>query len=521
MKSKIQIVHACVLWPMVAAVNLYSQTAGFQVSSITTNGLLKVQAADTYYDGNNGTLFVAVPLPAGATHMQFRVTGGVITDSSEKLASADGLYANLQTPYNWTATTFNTSTYHGVPIGATTGVDPALFGIFFNPSFSGTAPNSANYRSDNGYTPDPRTLLAYNPQVNQPFYIGDGYDTNNAFVTNVDAYIPPGTIQTYTIPAGATELILGIGADPDMADNVNASNTNSAFLVHVYDDSAAPPVISSVAGNGAAALAGQSASFKVSLAAGGVPLSYQWFFHGAPLTNNAYVSGAQSNTLTISPLQYANSGVYQLVVSNAWGVATTNVTLGVYPGGHYFTTNVTVAGNAEIFGAGNAGLPDSSGVNPVLVLLPANSLIVYLTNVSGTISLNNGSGHNDADGVIVSGGGYPTWSYAGPYGGLAGIKLPGAGALLGVYEPDAAPGPFDATPGTLDFYSVIPTNFTALLPVLYAPFFMGDGWTGDSGGGPRCSKFPPAPPVCFWASRMPAVSMVPRAVIGIIPAPST
>ena len=138
----------------------------------------------------------------------------MITDGSDRLASADGLYANLQTPYNWTDTTYGTSTYKGVPIGATTGVDPALFGIFFNSGFTGTAPNSINYRSDSGIVPDPRTLLYYSPLLNQPFYIGDGYNTNNAYVTNVDSYMPPGIIQTFAIPPGATELILGIGADP-------------------------------------------------------------------------------------------------------------------------------------------------------------------------------------------------------------------------------------------------------------------------------------------------------------------
>ena len=488
MKCKIHILAALLL---AAALNLLGQTAGFHVSAIGGNGILKVQATDTYYDGNNGTLFAAVPLPTGASHLQFRVTGGVITDGSEQLASADGLYANLQTPYNWTATTFGTSTYSGVPIGSTTGVDPALFGIFFNPAYTGAAPNSVNYRSDNGYAPDPRTLLAYWPLVNQPFYIGDGYTTNNPYVTNVDTYIPQGTIQTFAIPSGATELVLGIGADPDMADNVNASNTNSAFLFHVFDDSEAPPVIASINGAGAVALALQTVSFSAVLAAGGTPISYQWFFHGSALTDDTRISGSQSNTLTLSSLQYSDSGVYQLVVSNAWGIAVSNVTLGVYATGQFYTTNVTVPANAEIHGAGNAGLPDpSGGVSPVLVKLPANSLAVYITNVSGTISLNSNSGHNDADGVVVSGGGYPSWSYAGPYGGISGIKIPGAGALVGVYEPDTAPSSTATTPGTWDFTSAIGTNFTSILPLLYQTFFIGDGLTGDGGGTAQLFQIP-------------------------------
>jgi len=38
--------------------------SGFGVSSL---GVLRVRATDTFYDSNNGTLFAVVPLPAGAT----------------------------------------------------------------------------------------------------------------------------------------------------------------------------------------------------------------------------------------------------------------------------------------------------------------------------------------------------------------------------------------------------------------------------------------------------------------------
>ncbi len=71
-------------------------------------------------------------------------------------------------------------TYMGTPIGGTTGDDPALFGVFFSPTFHGTPANSINYRSDSGITPDPRTLASYSPSLNQPFFIGDGYNQNNA-----------------------------------------------------------------------------------------------------------------------------------------------------------------------------------------------------------------------------------------------------------------------------------------------------------------------------------------------------
>jgi hypothetical protein len=92
--------------------------------------------------------------------------------------------------------------------------------------------------------------------------------------------------------------------------------------------------------------------------------------------------------------------------------------------------------------------------------------------------------------VEISGSGYPAWSYAGPYGGLSGIQIPGAGALVGVYEPATDLG--GATvPGTLDFYDVINTSFTSLLPLLYETFFIGDGLTGDGVGTAQLFQIPP------------------------------
>jgi hypothetical protein len=105
--------------------------------------------------------------------------------------------------------------------------------------------------------------------------------------------------------------------------------------------------------------------------------------------------------------------------------------------------------------------------------------MLTLSNVSGTISLNSDGGHNDADGVAVSGSGYPGSSFAGSYGGISGIRIPGAGALVGVFEPATAPT--DSAPSDLDF-TVIGNSFNSLAPALYQTFFVGDGRVGDGSG---------------------------------------
>ena len=219
--------------------SVQAQGPGFYVSTLTPSGIVGVDSHATYYDASDGTRFVGIALPAGATALQFRATGGVITDNSNKLGSADGLYSNGQPPYNFTGTHFG-GTYQGIAIGSSTGIDPSLFGVFFSPTFSGTPQDSLNFRSDSGTVPDPRTLATYSPTVNQPFYIGDGATGNNAFSTSADTYIPPGTIQTFQIPTGAQFLLLGIGADIQLNDNSDVAGDVTGFRVHVYDNAPVP-----------------------------------------------------------------------------------------------------------------------------------------------------------------------------------------------------------------------------------------------------------------------------------------
>jgi len=153
--------------------------------------------------------------------------------------------------------------------------------------------------------------------------------------------------------------------------------------------------------------------------------------------------------------------------------------------------NQTIPGNSEIAGAGNAGLPDSSGVAPIEFDLPAYASVFTMISASGTITLNSRGGSNDADGVIVSGSynlSLPNASYASAYGGISGIKQPGAGAIIGVFEPATAPT--GAAPPTLDF-TVIGKNFTSFSPLLYQLFYIGDGLTGDGSGTVQQFNVPP------------------------------
>ena len=75
---------------------------------------------------------------------------------------------------------------------------------------------------------------------------------------------------------------------------------------------------------------GTNASFSVS-AVGFPPPGYQWRFNGTNLVDNGRISGANGTNLTLSALVTADSGSYDVVVTNAYSAVTSQVaTLSVY-----------------------------------------------------------------------------------------------------------------------------------------------------------------------------------------------
>ncbi len=75
---------------------------------------------------------------------------------------------------------------------------------------------------------------------------------------------------------------------------------------------------------------GATATFAVT-AKGGVPLSYQWFKNGNPLTDGGNISGSTTSSLKISALTTNDAAVYAVTVTNLVGSATSgNATLTVF-----------------------------------------------------------------------------------------------------------------------------------------------------------------------------------------------
>jgi hypothetical protein len=58
---------------------------------------------------------------------------------------------------------------------------------------------------------------------------------------------------------------------------------------------------------------------------GSAPFTYGWKLNGSPLTDNGRITGSHSNALTIAGSQLADSGNYQLFVTNAQGFVSSSV----------------------------------------------------------------------------------------------------------------------------------------------------------------------------------------------------
>jgi uncharacterized repeat protein (TIGR03803 family) len=69
---------------------------------------------------------------------------------------------------------------------------------------------------------------------------------------------------------------------------------------------------------------GASTLFAVT-AIGADTLGYQWLFNNANLSDNGRISGSQSNILTIANISSSDAGSYQVIVTNAYGSATSAV----------------------------------------------------------------------------------------------------------------------------------------------------------------------------------------------------
>jgi uncharacterized repeat protein (TIGR02543 family) len=127
--------------------------------------------------------------------------------------------------------------------------------------------------------------------------------------------------QVFDIPAGDHVLQWTITNGPSGADLLNA-----AWLDQVSFGTDVP-LLTALATN-QIVFEGTDVVFTVS-ATSSSPLSYQWQESGTDLTDSGSVSGATTDTLTLSAVQTNQSGTYTVVVSTDTGSASSAATLTV------------------------------------------------------------------------------------------------------------------------------------------------------------------------------------------------
>jgi hypothetical protein len=159
-------------------------------------------------------------------------------------------------------------------------------------------------------------------------------------------------------------------------------------------------------------IAGSNVSFSVT-AAGSAPLNYQWRLNGMNLANNARVSGVNGTNLAITALVTTDSGSYDVVVTNSFSSATSQVatlTVLLPPGisvqphdtavivGSNATLSVTATGSAPLNYAwwkdgallSNGGRISGATTNNLTIAATttndAGGYSVVLTNAVGSIT---------------------------------------------------------------------------------------------------------------------------------------
>jgi subtilase family serine protease len=187
-----------------------------------------------------------------------------------------------------------------------------------------------------------------------------------------------------------------------VATNSYGAATSSVAVVSV----GLPPVFSTQPVS-QTALAGSTAVFSAAVT-GSTPLTYHWRLNGLNLINSSTVSGATTDTLTLSNVTASSSGSYTLSVVNAFGSAISSaagLTVGLPPTitGSLTSQNIECGSNAlftasvsgttplsyqwSLDGVPVAGATGTS-LSLVNVHLPNHTVTFVTTNLYGSVSSN-------------------------------------------------------------------------------------------------------------------------------------
>ena len=150
-----------------------------------------------------------------------------------------------------------------------------------------------------------------------------------------------------------------------------------------------------------------------------------------------------------------------------------------------WASSLTVAGDANIFGAGHASAPGPGGggagqLPPVFSFAAGPAQILTFSQVTGSVRIDFDDTPGFSNGP--DGGTLYTRTDISSFGGLSGI-IDNAKTMFLVGAFLSGGEPTDPAPARLDFSSsALTEGFLALAPQLNQVFFIGDGLTGTGSG---------------------------------------
>lgn len=218
---------------------------------------------------------------------------------------------------------------------------------------------------------------------------------------------------------------------------------------------------------------GGTATFTVS-ATGSGPLSYQWRKTGVNLSNTAAVSGADIATLTITGVQAADAGSYDVVVSNDYGSTTSGtVSLTVQtPYAAWIAAYPSLTGNAAL----SSSDPDGDGIPNLLEYgLSSNPTVMDATVYAPTADIDNdrlrlsfcaNASRADITYTVQASGDLATWSdIASSIGGANTTAINASGAFIS----DSGSGSRTVTVTDQTLLSSTPRRFLRLRIISTSP----------------------------------------------------
>ena len=181
-------------------------------TDVTIDGTDAIFGAGNAGEPSGSTPPVEEALAPGATTLTFSsVTGTITLNGGGNYNDPDGVAVNGN---------YITASYTN-DFGGISGTKAANGGYLVGVFTAGTVPDDAIAPTDlDFYTPDSGSInpdfASLSPELDQTFYIGDGLTGDGT-----------GSVQTFYVPAGATELYLGISDAPNFVGTPGSYGDNS------------------------------------------------------------------------------------------------------------------------------------------------------------------------------------------------------------------------------------------------------------------------------------------------------